>query len=98
VTVTEKGFYSWSQPRHVSSERELTLLRSDSAQAAALFSAALERGLTRVEFSEPSNMTCFLSLERGDQHYEVAWPYGTTPRKIRKLVELANEIQEAAKR
>jgi hypothetical protein len=58
--------------------------------------SAEREGLTRIKFSEPSNMTCFLSLARGGTSYEVAWPIGTSPTPIRKLVALAKDLQDAA--
>jgi hypothetical protein len=98
VIVTESGrFYRWGQPGPESSERTLTLVRRDSARAAALFRAAEQRGLTHVKFSEPFNVTCALALVRGGQRHEIAWPFGQAPRPIRKLVELSKEIEAAAR-
>jgi hypothetical protein len=74
-------------------KREMTLLRQDSAAAAALVQTAEREGITRIKYSEPSNMTCYLSLDRGGASFEVAWPIGTSPRPIRKLVDLAKRIQ-----
>lgn len=73
-------------------QRELTLLRRDSAGAAALVKAAEDAGITRIKYSEPSNMTCYLSLERDGKSYEVAWPLGTSPAPIRKLVEISKRF------
>ncbi len=75
-------------------KRETTLLRQDSARAAALVQAAEREGLTRIKFSEPSNMTCFLSLQRSGTSYQVAWPIGTSPTPIRNLVDVANDLQD----
>ena len=74
-------------------KRELTLLRRDSAAAVELVQTAEREGITRIKYSEPSNMTCYLSLDRGGTSYEVAWPIGTSPKQIRKLVDLAKRIQ-----
>jgi hypothetical protein len=95
VTQTAR-FYRWSQPGPDSASRTLTFVRRDSARAAVLFREAEQRGLSRVRFSEPFNVTCFLALIRAGQRYEVAWPVGTTPPKIRSLVELSKEIDAAA--
>jgi hypothetical protein len=76
--------------------RETTLLGRDSVRAAAIVQAAERKGITLVKFSQPSNMTCFLSLDRGGTSYEVAWPIGTSPTLIRKLVNVAKDLQDAA--
>ena len=78
--------------------RELTLVRTDSARAAALVQAAEREGITRVKYSEPSNMTCYLTLEREGKIYEVAWAYGTKPEAIRKLVAVAADLEAAGAR
>lgn len=103
VIVTESAdFYRWSQPGPRPSGRVLTLARRDPARAAALLRAAEQRGLTRVKFNEPANMTCFLELVRGGRRYAVAWPgsgpmsWSSAPRQIRTLAELAEEINAAA--
>jgi hypothetical protein len=58
--------------------------------------SAEREGLTRIKVSEPLNLSCFLSLERGGTSYEVAWPLGTRPTPIRKLVALAKDLQDAS--
>jgi hypothetical protein len=46
-------------------KRELAFVRRDSAAAAALVESAERAGISRVKYSEPSNMTCHLKLTRG---------------------------------
>jgi hypothetical protein len=76
-------------------KRELTFVRRDSAGAAALVESADREGITRVKFSEPSNMTCHLTLARGGTSSEIAWPLGTTPAAISKLVAVAKALETA---
>ncbi len=96
--VTADGrFYRWQRNGPApGAKRELTFARRDSARSAALVQAAEREGITRIKYSEPSNMTCSLSLVRGDTTSEVAWPMGSAPRPIEKLVALAKELEEAA--
>lgn len=77
-------------------KRELTFVHRDSARAASLVQAAEREGIMRIRFSEPSNMTCHLTLERGGTSYEIAWPMGRTPPAISKLVAVATELETAA--
>lgn len=74
----------------------LTFVRRDSARSAGLVEAAEREGITRIKYSQPSNMTCYLSLTRNGTEYEVAWPISTTPPAIRGLVALAKDLSAAA--
>jgi hypothetical protein len=74
-------------------QREITLLRRDSAAAAVLVQAAERAGIARIKYSDPSNVTCYLSLDRGGTSHEVEWPIGTSPTPIRKLVDLSKQIK-----
>jgi hypothetical protein len=96
-SVTVRGDISkWSRGM-ASGERKETFVVRDSVRAATFFRQAEARGLTRTTFSEPSNVTCSLTLIRGDgQRYSVAWPMGSVPPKIKSLVELAKEIDAVA--
>ena len=76
--------------------RRLTFVRRDSARSARLVEAAEREGIMRIKYSQPSNMTCYLSLTRNATEYEVAWPIGTTPPAIRGLVALAKDLSAAA--
>ena len=71
-------------------------MRRDSAAAAALVESAEREGISRVTFSEPSNMTCHLTLARGGTSSEIAWPMGTAPPAIAKLVAVAKALETAA--
>ena len=66
-------------------KRALTFVRKDSARAASLVQAAEQAGIARITYSEPSNMTCHLSLDRGGASHEVAWAMGSKPSQIAKL-------------
>ena len=95
--ITASGrFYRYSQKGPQPNERQVTFLHQDSTRAAALVQAAERAGITTIQFSEPSNMTCVLSLERGGRLHEVAWAIGTSPTPIRTLVEVAKDLQDAA--
>jgi hypothetical protein len=76
---------------------ELTFVRKDSARAAALVDAAERQGISRVNYSVPSNMTCSLTLTRAGASHEIAWAMGTTPRPIARLVEVAKQLSDAAR-
>jgi hypothetical protein len=78
-------------------KRELTFVRRDSAQAAALVQAAERAGITRINYSEPANMTCSLTLTRGGTSHEVAWAMGTTPKQIEQLVAVAKRLEQFAR-
>jgi hypothetical protein len=95
--VTASGhFYRYSRRTPSPNANQVTFLHQDSARAAALVQAAEREGITRIRFSEPSNMTCSLALDRGGTSHEVEWPIGTSPTPIRKLVEVAKDLQDAA--
>ena len=95
--VTASGhFYRYSHRGPQPNARQVTFLHRDSARAAVLVQAAEREGITTIKFSQPSNMTCSLSLDRGGTSHEVEWPIGTSPTQIRKLVEVAKGLQDAA--
>ena len=73
--------------------RQLTFVRKDSARAVALVNAAERGGITRIKYSEPFNMTCHLLLNRGATSYEVDWPMGSTPSKIKALMTVAADLE-----
>jgi hypothetical protein len=96
--VTRNGrFFTWSQPGPRAAERTLTLVRTDSVRAATLFRLAKAGGIQRIAFSEPANMTCFLSwIQTGGTAHSVAWPYGAKPRRLGRLLAVADSIGRGA--
>ena len=78
-------------------ERKLTFVRKDSSRAARLVQAAEREGIARIKYSEPSNMTCYLSLYRGGASHEVAWAMGAKPDAIQTLIAVSAELEAAAR-
>jgi hypothetical protein len=96
-SVSARGdIYRWDQATPNADQRIETFIAHDSTRVATFFRDAEARGLTRTTFSEPSNVTCSLTLIRGTQRHSIAWPMGATPSKIEALVELAKAIDSAA--
>jgi hypothetical protein len=99
VFVTVRGdFYRYQRdgPAPVA-RRTLTFVRRDSAHAIRLVDAAKRHGITRIRFSEPSNMTCHLSLAERDTTYEIAWPMGAAPAVVTRLVAVAEQLSGAVR-
>ncbi|MEO8450472.1 MAG: hypothetical protein ABI647_11805 [Gemmatimonadota bacterium] len=94
--VTEDGrFFNYVRTTG-KPEPSVKLIGRDGPRAAAYFKAAERAGLTRIKYREPSNMTCHLSLTRGAKRSEVAWPIGSRPKKIAKLIDLAEAMKGKA--
>lgn len=97
VTADGRFFHARHSAAMPNAARTLTFVRKDSSRAAALVQAAEDAGITRIAYVHPANMTCSLSLTRGGTTHEVAWPMGTTPNEIKKLVAVATQLSNAAR-
>jgi hypothetical protein len=95
AVFSDGSFYRWSSDRPATAGRELSLVRVDTARANALFREATKEGLATTHYSEPSNVTCSVSIRIDGVENEVAWSASTRPRRIAKLIDLARHINDS---
>jgi hypothetical protein len=94
VAITGAGFLlRWTRPGPGATE--WTVVRRDSTETARLFSRLSTVKFDQTDFTNPSNMTCFLE-RRGATPHEIGWPMGQRPRQIAAILALYDDIVRLA--
>jgi hypothetical protein len=68
-----------------------TPIRTDKAAADRIFALFDKAGFARVDYNEPGNMACFLTLESGGKSHTVSWS-GKPPQQIQELNDAVTTI------
>jgi carboxymethylenebutenolidase len=96
VTLFPSGrLFRWSQPRHVSAERDSVLVKVDSGLAARLQRRLEGAKFQQIELHQPGNMSCFLSASEGSATHEAVWPINQDERLPGPVRSIYQELMRA---
>jgi hypothetical protein len=94
VVHRDGAIHRWSRPTYRDPVKQ-SFVRLDRAAAGELF-AELERiNFTSIRYKKPSNMTCEVTLRRGETTHAVAWPLGDAAAPS-EVVALAARMEQIA--
>lgn len=90
TTLTRDGSLYRVRQVTAGTPSESTLVRRDTALARDVFARLDEMRFLQINFSEPANMTCSLSVRADTLDHAVAWGINTdaAPKAVRDLFEL----------
>ena len=90
TTLTRDGSLYRVRQVTAGTPSESTLVRRDTALARDVFARLNEMRFLEINFAEPANMTCSLTVRADTLDHAVAWGIGTdkAPQAVRDVFEL----------
>jgi len=72
--------------------KEASLVRNDIAVSTLLFARLEEINFTGIDYNEPGNMTCSVTLRQGSSEHSVTANSRSTPSEVKEFVFLWNKV------